>query len=226
LGNPDADEFTYGWDKLSEEYDDYSASNDEQTFFELENWEVKGKSKIEIFDETIKASEEVLHSKFTSITTKKILVMLHGHVVASLEAFLSSTFISITLSSDRYLRKLVENDPELAKAKFSLKDIFAKQANLKNDLGKYLQDLIFHKIDKVNLLYGSVLGVDFGDVKWLCKAVVLRHHCVHRAGYDKDGNEVDITVSDIEALIFQCNKLVHFIESEVIKLPEDDDFFF
>ncbi len=85
--------------------------------------------------------------------------------------------------------------------------------------------MIFHKIDKVNLLYSSVLDIDLGDVKWLYKAVELRHHCVHRAGYDKDGNEVDINVSDIEALIALCNKLVHYIESEIVKIPEEDDFF-
>lgn len=226
LDNPEADEFSEGWDELSDEYDKYYATDDEQDFSDFENWTVKGKAKIEIFDETIKASKEVLNSKFSSITSKNILVMLQGHIVASVEAYLSSTFIEAALSSDRFLRKLVESDPELAKAKFSLKDIFTKQDNLRNDLGKYLQDLIFHKIDKVNLLYSSVLDIDLGDVKWLYKAVELRHHCVHRAGYDKDGNEVDITVSDIEALITLCNKLVHFIESEILKAPEEDDFFF
>ena len=225
LDDDTADEFTDGWDDLSEEYDNFSAADDGEDFYEFENWEVEGKTKIEIFDETIKASQEVLNSKFTSITTKNILVMLHGHVVAAVEAYLSSTFISITLSSDHYIRKLVENDPELAKAKFSLKDIFTKQDNLHNDLGKYLQDLIFHKIDRVNLLYSSVLEIKFGNVKWLYKAIELRHHCVHRAGYDKDGNEVDIDKSDIETLINQCSKLVHFIETEIQKEPKDDWFF-
>ncbi len=44
--------------------------------------------------------------------------MLQGHIIASVEAYLSSTFIETTLSSDRFLRKLVKSDPELAKAKF------------------------------------------------------------------------------------------------------------
>lgn len=225
LENPDADEFTDGWDELSDEYDKYYATDDEQSFSDFENWTVKGKSKVEIFDETIKASKEVLNSKFSKITSKNILVMLQGHIVASVEAYLSSMFIEITLSSDCFLRKLVESDPELAKAKFSLKDIFTKQDNLRNDLGKYLQDLIFHKIDKVNLLYSSVLDINLGNVKWLYKAVELRHHCVHRAGYDKDGNEVDITINDIELLIEECCTLVHQIDSKILDLPEESDFF-
>lgn len=224
LDDIDADEFTEGWDDLSEQYDTFSATDDDYDFLGFENWSVKGKTKIEIFDGTIKASTEILNSKFSSITSKNILVMLQGHVVASVEAYLSSTFIDVTLSSDHYLRELVENDPELAKAKFSLKDIFTKQEDLRNDIGKYLQKLIFHKIDKVNLLYKSVLKISFGDVKWLYEAVELRHHCVHRAGYDQDGNEVSITANDISQLISKCCKLVHAIESQVIDLPDDYSF--
>jgi hypothetical protein len=225
LDDLDADEFTDGWNELSEQYDTYNVSDDEQDFFDFEIWKVKGKTKVELFNEQIKASKEVLNSKFSSITSKNILVMLQGHVVASVEAYLSSTFIDVTLSSDFFLRKLVENDPELAKSKFSLKDIFTKQYTLRNDIGKYLQSLIFHKIDKVNLLYDSVLDINFGNVKWLYEAVELRHHCVHRAGYDKDGYEVSITGNDIEQLILKCCKLVHTIESQIIKLPDSTDSF-
>ena len=90
---------------------------------------------------------------------------------------------------------------------------------MRDDVGKYLQDLIFHKIDKVEPMYKSVLGINFGDVKWLFEAVALRHHCVHRAGYDKDGNEVNLGKENIELLISSCSKLVTNIEAEVKKLP-------
>lgn len=62
-------------------------------------------------------------------------------------------------------------------------------------------------------------------MKWLYKAVELRHHCVHRAGYDKDGNEVDITTKDIELLIRKCSALIHQIDSKILALPEEHDFF-
>lgn len=60
---------------------------------------------------------------------------------------------------------------------------------------------------------------------YINEAVELRHHCVHRASYDKDGNEVTITAIDIEKLIGKCSLLVHTCESEIIKLPDDEDFF-
>lgn len=224
LGNPDADEFTDGWQELSDQFDEESASDDYDPY-DFEDWDVKGKSRIEIFDETIEASTEILQLKFSQLASRNVLVMLHGHVVAAVEAYLASTFIDRVLSSERNLRRLVENDPEFAKRKFTLKEIFTKQEDLKNDVNRYLKDLIFHQIDKVNLLYKSVLDIDFGDVEWLYEAISLRHHCVHRAGYDKDGNEVDLTAEKVEKLISSCCDLVHEIESTIMSMPEDGDFF-
>lgn len=224
LGDPDADEFTDGWQELLDQFDEESASDDYDPY-DFEDWDVEGKSRIEIFDETIEASSEILQLKFSQLASRNVLVMLHGHVVAAVEAYLASTFIDRVLSSERNLRRLVENDPEFAKRKFTLKEIFTKREDLKNDVNRYLKDLIFHQVDKVNLLYSSVLDIDFGDVKWLYEAISLRHHCVHRAGYDKDGNEVDLTAEKVKKLILSCCDLVHEIESTIISMPEDGDFF-
>jgi len=151
--------------------------------------------------------------------------MIHGHIVAAVEAYLSSTFIDTTLSSENHIRRLVESDPEFAKRKFTVKEIFTKKESLRDDVGKYLQDLIFHKIAKTKEMYLSVLDIDFGEVKWLFDAVELRHHCVHRAGYDKDGNKVDINKKNIESLIENCTVLVQEIESTIMSLPEDGNLF-
>ncbi len=46
LDNSEADEFSEGWDELSDEYDKSYATDDEQDFYGFENWTVKGKTKI------------------------------------------------------------------------------------------------------------------------------------------------------------------------------------
>jgi hypothetical protein len=151
--------------------------------------------------------------------------MLHAHIVTTVEAYLSSTFIEKALSTELFMRKLVETDPEFAKRKFTIKEIFTKRDSLKDDLRQYLKDLIFHDVAKVKEMYKSVLEIDFGEIGWLFQAVVLRHDCVHRAGYDKDGNEVPLTKTSIKELIEQCAALVHEVESSVMSLPVDSDFF-
>jgi hypothetical protein len=223
LGDPEADEDTEGWDDLSEEFDgehqrpDYAEYEDE--------WAVQGKSRVEIFDENIEAALETLNQSVKPQYEKNLIVMLFGHVVATIEAYLSSTFIYYALSSENHMRRLVENDPEFAKRKFTVQEIFTKREDLKSDLSEYLKGLIFHDIAKVKPLYSSVLDVDFGDVKWLFQAVQIRHHCVHRAGYDKDGKEVELEQENVVALTNQASNLVHEIESQLMSMPIDGNFF-
>lgn len=223
LDNPDADEDTQGWDELSEEFDRENQFRDYDQY--EDDWDVEGKSRVEIFDENIEATLEFLNQSVMSRYEKNLVVMLYGHVVATVEAYLSSTFINYALSSEKHMRRLVEKDPEFAKRKFTVQEIFTKREELKGDLSEYLKGLIFHDIAKVKPLYRSVLDIDFGDVKWLFQAVLVRHHCVHRAGYDKDGNEVALNKIDVVTLTSQASDLVHKIESLLITMPIDDDFF-
>lgn len=223
LNNPKADEDTEGWDELSEEFDQEHQFHYHDQY--EDDWVVEGKSRLEIFDENIEATLEILNQSVKPQYEKNLIVMLFGHVVATLEAYLSSTFIQYALSSEEHMRRLVENDPEFAKRKFTVQEIFTKREELKGDLSEYLKGLIFHDIAKVKPLYQSVLNIDFSDVKWLFHAVQVRHHCVHRAGYDKDGNEVDLKKDDVVKLTCKANDLVHEIESILTSMLTDGDFF-
>ncbi|MFS1946263.1 hypothetical protein BCU64_002915 [Vibrio lentus] len=216
VGNPEADEFnTDGWDELSDAYDELSSSEDPYyENWEDENWEEPEKSRLEVFQEAVEVTSELLSTTYKPSINDNVLIMLHGHIVAALEGYLSSTFISLTLLSDDNIQKLVESDPEFAKRSFTLKEIFSKRESLKSDIAVYLQDLIFHKVSKVSLMYRSVLSIEFGDVAWLYKAVTIRHHCVHRAGYDKDGIKIELTKQDINALMKMCISLVEKIDKE------------
>lgn len=64
-------------------------------------------------------------------------------------------------------------------------------------------------------MYHSVLDIDFGDVGWLFKAVLIRHDCVHRNGFDKDGGQTKIDTETIIELIQNCTRLVSIIEEEI-----------
>ena len=218
LSDPDAEEGSRAWQQLSDEYDIH-VGQDEHDYYE-DDWDVRGKSRIEIFTENIAASGEILTLAVSKTSQKNLLVMLHAHVVTTVEAYLSSTFIELSLGADEHMRKLVETDPEFARRKFTIQEIFTKRESLRDDLRSYLKDLIFHDIAKVKAMYDSVFGIDFGDVKWLFGAVLLRHDCVHRAGYDKDGNEAPLTVSSIQELIGHASALVTMVEDATSALPK------
>ncbi|PPD11556.1 MAG: hypothetical protein CTY26_08520 [Methylophilus sp.] len=70
--------------------------------------------------------------------------------------------------------------------------------------------------------YNSVLDIDFGDIAWLFQAVMVRHDCVHRNGFDKDGNQQQIKNESIVELVKQCTHLVSEIEEHLISRKEKD----
>lgn len=142
--------------------------------------------------------------------------MLFAQVVTAVEAYLSSSFISTVIHDDALTRRLVETDPELARRQFSLKEIFTRWEDLKFLVARYLKDLIFHDLKKIKPMYLSVLDIDFGDVSWLFRAVLIRHNCVHRNGFDKDGNQQEIKDEAIIELVKQCTRLVSEIEEQLL----------
>lgn len=141
--------------------------------------------------------------------------MLFAQVVTAIETYLSSSFISTVVNDDALIRKLVETDPELAKRQFSLREIFTQWDELKFLVARYLKDLIFHDLKRIKPMYQSVLDIDFGEVAWLFKAILIRHDCVHRSGFDKDGNQNSISDDSIIELVKQATALVSEIEEQL-----------
>lgn len=143
------------------------------------------------------------------------LVMIHAHVVSTIEGYLAGVFIHQVCNSEELTRKLVESDPEFSKRKFTLREIYQEKETLKVTVASYLKDLIFHDLKKIKPMYETVLNHKFSDLSWLFKAVEIRHHCVHRAGYNKDGEKVDISVESIADLLNNVNDLAGEIDSTI-----------
>lgn len=213
------------WDEAVLAYEDYCERHrlDREAEWlhhqeELE-WYMYTQSQKGKFDTQMRSVLELVNVNVADETKFSLLVMLHGHTVAAVESYLASTFIHNVTNSEDLIRKLVESDPEFSKRRFTLKEIYEKQETLKLTVANYLKDLIFHKLDKVKPMFNDVLECDFGDIGWLFQAVEIRHHCVHRAGLDKDENKVELSSNSIIALVKNSQNLVNSIESMVEKLP-------
>lgn len=178
-------------------------------------WIMQSETQIEIFQNHIKSVEKILEADIDSEAYFSLLVMLYGHVVAAVEAYLSSTFIQKVTNSEKLTRKLVETDITFSKMKFTLKEIFEEQEKLKITVATYLKGVIFHNLEKVKILYKNVLDFEFGDISWLFKAVVIRHHCVHRAGYDQENNKIELSVETLRELVTRAKDLTSLIESKL-----------
>ncbi|WP_318121901.1 hypothetical protein [Vibrio sp. Vb2658] len=180
----------------------------------------KESTRIKLFRQQVKTVKILAHQTVDPDAEYGLNIMLFSHLVASAEGYLYSTFLHHVTNSDSLLRRLVETDPEFSKQKFSLSEIFISQEMLQTTIEKYLKDLIFHNLSKTKQMYLNVLGFDFGNIAWFFKAVQLRHHCVHRAGYDKEGQSLDITK---ESTLELMNQLVDLLEAIEVRVQDFDD---
>lgn len=176
-------------------------------------WDILSSEQFDNFALNIESARQINKNQNNNF---QIFVMLHAHIVASIEAYLSSSFIHSVANNDVFIRKVIETTPHFQSQTISLSDIYSKQDDIKNIVGGYLKGIVFHKIKIVASLYKSVLNIDFGEIKWLTNAIVIRHHCTHRAGYDKDGNKVDVTQYSVDELINKSLSFCDRINSEVI----------
>lgn len=224
------EEGSEAWEEAAQAFESYSDQQQQQE----EEWyrqdELEGyiynESHVDLFDTQIQSIEELLNIQVFDETKFSLLVMLHGHAVASVESYLASTFIHKVINSDDLIRRLVETDPSFSKVQFTLKEIYEKQEGLKLRVAAYLKDIVFHDLKKVKPMFKVVLDCDFGDIGWLFKAVNIRHHCVHRAGLDKNEGKVDISIESIKKLILMSSSLVHEVENIVNPFSAEDDFLF
>jgi len=146
------------------------------------------------------------------------LVMIYAHVLSTIEGYLAGVFIHQVCNSDELTRKLVETDPVFSKQKFTLGEIYQEKNSLKVTVASYLRGLIFHDIKKIKPMYETVLGHKFSNLSWLFKAVEIRHHCVHRAGYDKNGSKVEISTESIVELLGNVRNLANAIDLTLKRL--------
>ncbi|MGZ4960720.1 MAG: hypothetical protein ACXV7J_15855 [Methylomonas sp.] len=184
-------------------------------------WRAETPNYYETLNEHLNTAYELLKIEVNNKKRFSLNVMIYGHIVAVIEGYLSSVFIKTTIEHEELIRKLVETDPQFANMKFTMSELFEKREQIKNTVAKYLQDLIFHDLKKIKPMYNDVLGHDFGDIEWLFKAVTKRHHCVHRAGYDKEGNPVLFADGEIVELIKKIRSLAGCVKATAERLDAE-----
>jgi len=178
-------------------------------------WVIDSSEQLDTYRDVVRNAYRLLQAPVDNDLKASLCNMLYAQVVTAVEAYLSGTFIRTVVNSDVLIRKLVVTDPALANRPLFLKDIFSQVEELKLTVAKYLQDLIFHDLKKVKPMYASVLDIDFGDIGWLFKAVLIRHDCVHRNGFSKEGKPTGVDDAVIVELIKNCSSLAVNIDEQV-----------
>lgn len=147
--------------------------------------------------------------------------MIFSQQITALEAYLGDTLLNEVMRDTEVMQRLIDKDEDLAKEKFTLSEVSKDPGLVERKVRKHLREVMYHNLKKVDVLYDITLGVRIldlaADKASLFKAVLLRHDCVHRNGFDKEGNEIVVftkafvqdTADLIKAFVEAIQQAVH-----------------
>jgi hypothetical protein len=148
--------------------------------------------------------------------------LLYSSLIAALEAFLADS-VSYWVAVDKAVfRRFVTNCDEFKQQKLALTQIFERMETLEEEVEAYLQQLVWHRLDKVAPLMTDALGITLPPIGTLMKQILVRHDIVHRGGKTKEGNAVVIGNNQLSGLRDSVTTFVDAIETALrVRFPID-----
>ncbi|MBW4667923.1 MAG: hypothetical protein KME60_10950 [Cyanomargarita calcarea GSE-NOS-MK-12-04C] len=170
---------------------------------------------LEKIEALLYAEVPVINQENTVDVRQYLFRLLYINVITVLETFLSDAFINTVLQKRVLIRKFVESNPEFAKQKFSLQELFSTVDKIDDEVKKYLSSQMWHNLKKVKPMYKATLDIEFPeDLKKFFKAIDVRHDLVHRNGKSKSGEEIILTPENMKELVADIRKLVDYIHNQ------------
>lgn len=146
-----------------------------------------------------------------------LIRMVYAQVIGLLEAYLGDTLITAAETDPDALRRLVAGSEELTKEKLSLEEVLSTPDVVKVRVWKYLRDIRYHNLKKVDALYNVAFGfrllTDQDRTTRLFKAILCRHDIVHRNGKNDQGTIVPLGTADVDTLIDDIFALATEVEA-------------
>ena len=145
--------------------------------------------------------------------------MIYSSIITAIETFLSDAYQNKVINNSDRIAKVITSSSELQKKKYSIEDVLDWHKNIESNVIQFLEDIIWHKLNKVRLLYKDTLEIIFPkNIVEIQKAVKIRHDLVHRNGGIKGGGVHSLTKENIEELITNANEFVEKIQKQLIKI--------
>jgi hypothetical protein len=150
-----------------------------------------------------------------------------GSAISAFEAFLWETVVYWVENDKSVLRSIVTKLPDMKDVPIKLGDIFGHHDGLQERVKGYLQNLVWHRWDKVAQLFAYGFGFKTPSFKPFEDALVRRHHIVHRSGFDQQGVAVVIShadVAELADLVESFAQEVHalIVYHVVLKIPSEN----
>lgn len=151
------------------------------------------------FQKEVGQIEEMIDAVMDEKIKSQLLKLLFVNLITLLETFLSEAFTTSVFSNPKFTRSFVEKNKDFKKRKITLSNIFNEHGHIDLTIKKYLSDLIWHRLDKVELLFKYTFNINFSPYSTLYEAVKIRHFLVHKNGKNDKGKIMEITKAEFES---------------------------
>ncbi len=141
--------------------------------------------------------------------------LVFGAAIGALESFLWETMHYWVDSDESVLKSVATKLPALKDEPIKLGDIYVRYEGLKSHVTGYLQNLVWHRWEKVAPLFKLGLDIALPTAKPLEAAMIKRHDIVHRSGHDKNGVAITLTVAEINSLCDEIEKFAQSIDQQL-----------
>lgn len=146
--------------------------------------------------------------------------LIFSGAVSSFEAYLGDTLIIAVRGQSEVREQLLKSNKLLGDLKFSASELANDPETVAKRVVAELRAVLYHNLKAVSVLYKDAFGLDLMPSKSqrdiLFPAMVLRHHCVHRNGQDKEGNKLsDFTDQYVGRVIEAIGEVIDHLENKL-----------
>ncbi|TBU75830.1 hypothetical protein DNK06_17870 [Pseudomonas daroniae] len=223
LGNPDADEYTPGWEELEAEYADMLAWLDEEAEYRWLERHSYNRLYSDFVHE-IAIATSLLQLGQGQVHAYTVNKMVYVHAVTLLETFIGTTVRTLVVSTPQFMASMVANVDELnGKQKYTLKQIAQHPKGVSGVILSVLSNLTFHNPATIrNVLHAMIgkraEGLDLGPFSSICET---RHDIVHRNGKTIDDETIPLEAKEVQHSLSQISRLAQEIRDRIHEALDD-----
>lgn len=229
LSDDELDEDSEEWQQLASEYSNYQ--NHLLELLEEAEWEAElkwlkenGSSNIhKFFVDELDALKTMAENNLDNssimafmLHTNIVVKMSYAYAVTLLESFLGDTLKALITEREDFLHNAIRNVEEISKAKYSLAQLAVTDLSICNLALKHATKILFHNIPKVKKVYEQVLDVKLQlDISKVSKITSLRHDIVHRNGYSKEKEPINLNAQDLYQAIEDIKEFTSALQKQI-----------
>jgi hypothetical protein len=151
-------------------------------------------------------------------TGATLQAVLFAATIGALEAYLWE-IVHWKIDNDaNAANQIIKNCQGYGDISFKLSEIVSEGFSPKKQLKNALDQLIWHRIEKVAPIFIKGLDINFPSVKFIKDATVLRHHIVHRSGKNTDGDVVLVSFDQVTKLFDDVLTFASSIDRQLYKI--------